>query len=65
MKRAPGIMYDAAAVATSTRMRFVVTLDGRPLAGTNRMERAVSLLAVLSRDGELEGYAIVTRGGGK
>ena len=65
MRRPARIMYDHQAVAASTRMRFVVTLNGRPLAGTNCMERAMSLLACFSRDGELDGYAIKTRGGGR
>lgn len=47
------------------RLRFRITRDGRLMAGTTHMDRAVSLLAVLSRDGELDGWRIETRGGGR
>lgn len=43
--------------------RHRVLLHGRTLAGTPDMTTALRLLAVLSRDGELAGFRIVTRGG--
>lgn len=41
---------------------YRITLEGRPLSGHADAESAQRRLAVLSRDGELDGYEIVRRG---
>lgn len=40
----------------------VVRADGCTLSGASTMAKAMETLACLSRDGELDGYRIVTRG---
>lgn len=44
------------------RMRFLVVRAGRILAGNSDHAAALRTLAVLSRDGELPGFELVTRG---
>lgn len=55
-----------AAEASHTRktalLRYRILRNATTLAGTSDMAAALRLLAVLSRDGQLDGYRIVTRG---
>lgn len=44
-------------------LRFrVVRADGHTMSGASTMAKAMETLAVLSRDGELDGFCIVARG---